>query len=198
MPKTVEMVHRFVSRLGVIDVDARSPQRGAELATVHDRRAFRAHRANQRGRLPRQPMAEENQTVGLLALQHHRVAFFAFLVVLRISDEHRIAFALGSGLDALQNQRKERVGDIRNRHDDFSGLQRAQVFGCRVGLVAQLLDRLENPAPRGRSHDARLAEHTGHGGRRHPSASGYFIDRGHSKNWCEPPYAAAIHLTVAR
>ena len=90
-------------------------------------------------------MAEKNQTVGLLAPQHHRVAFFAFLVVLRISDEHGIAFALGRGLDALQNQRKERVGNIRNRDNQLSGLQRAQIFGCGVGLIAQLLDRLENP-----------------------------------------------------
>ena len=39
-------------------------------------------------------MAEKNQAVGLLAPQHHRVALFALLVVLRIAHEHRVALAL--------------------------------------------------------------------------------------------------------
>ena len=49
-------------------------------------------------------MAEKDQAVGFLALQYQPVAFLALLVVLRVADEHGIAFALGGVFDALQNQ----------------------------------------------------------------------------------------------
>ena len=51
-----------------------------------------AHRgfisANHRCGFAGQTMAEKNQPVGFFAPQHHRVAFFALLVVLRVANEH--------------------------------------------------------------------------------------------------------------
>ena len=67
------------------------PRRGVELAAVDDRRAGRRHRAHQiAGRL-RQAVAEKDQAVGLLALQHQRVPLLALLVVLRVAEQHRVA-----------------------------------------------------------------------------------------------------------
>ena len=89
MAEAVEMVHRLGRRLGVVDVHARNAEARAELAAVDDRRAARAaHQRRARGFF-RQPMAEKDQAVGFLPLQHHRVALFALLVVLRVADAAR-------------------------------------------------------------------------------------------------------------
>ena len=128
MPKTVQVIHRFVGGFRVVDVHARNTERGAELAAVHDRRAPRLHHANHRRGFARKPMAEKNQPVSLFAPQHHRVALFAFLIVLRVADEHRVAFALGDGFDALEDQREERIGNIGDRHDQLPRPQGAKIF----------------------------------------------------------------------
>ena len=39
-------------------------------------------------------MAEHDQAVGLLALEHERIPILARLVVLRVAEQHRIALAL--------------------------------------------------------------------------------------------------------
>ena len=156
------------------------PRRGRELAAVDDRRAARRHRAHERGRLLRQPVAEEDQAVGFLALQHQRVAFFALLVVLRVADEHRIALALRGVFDALEDQRKERVGDVRHGDEQLAGAQRAQVLGGGVRLVAEALDRLHDLAARVGRDDARLAQHARDGGGRDAGALGDFVDVGHA------------------
>ena len=89
-------------------------------------------------------MAEKDQAVGFFLFQHLRVSFFAHLVVLRVADEHGVAVLLGGILDALKNQRKERIGDVGNGHEQLARLERPQVLGHRVGGVAQALDRLQH------------------------------------------------------
>ena len=126
--ETVEVVHRFGRGLGVVDVDARDAELRAELAAVDDRRAARRHRADERRGFLRQAMAEDDQAVGLLALQHQRVALFPLLVVLGVAEQHRIAVPLGRVFDALEDQREKRVRDVRNRDQQLAGAQRPQVL----------------------------------------------------------------------
>ena len=73
-------------------------------------------------------MAEKDQAVSFLALQHLCVTLFAFFLVLRIADENVVALALGGVFDAFENQREEWVRDVRNRHDQLAGSQRPQRF----------------------------------------------------------------------
>ncbi len=73
-------------------------------------------------------MAEEDQSVGFLPLQHERVAVFARLVVLRVAEEHRVALALRGLFDALENQREKWIGDVRHRDEQLSGSKRAEVL----------------------------------------------------------------------
>ena len=124
------------------------------------------HRADQRRRFRRQAMAEHDQAIGFLALQHQRVAILARLVVLRVAEQHRVAVALRRVLDSLEDEREERVGDVGHGDEQLAGAERAQVLGGGVRGVVEQLDRLHHPAPRVGRDDARLAEHArdGRGG----------------------------------
>ena len=59
-------------------------------------------------------MAEKNQPFGLLSLKDQRVKFLALLIVADISEEHRITFPVRGVLDTLDDQREERIRDIRH------------------------------------------------------------------------------------
>ena len=48
-------------------------------------------------------MAEKNETIRFTPLQHRRVAFLAFEVVLGISDKNGVSLALRRVFDALQD-----------------------------------------------------------------------------------------------
>jgi hypothetical protein len=65
-------------------------------------------------------VAEEDQTIGFASLQHQGIPLFAVVVVLRVTEEHRVAGAQGRGLDALQDQGEERVGDIGNGDEQLA------------------------------------------------------------------------------
>ena len=120
VPEAIEVVHRIGRGRRVVDVHAGDAEARAELAAVDDRRAAGRHRADERRRFLRQAVAEEDQAVGLLALQHQRVAFLALLVVLRVAEQHGVAFALRGVFDALEDQREERVRDVRHGHEQLS------------------------------------------------------------------------------
>src|SRR5687768_16804234 len=114
MAELVYVIHRQACRLGVVDMHARHAKRRAELAGVHDRRMEWRRGLDEAGGLPRQPMSEEDQSIGVLAAYHLSVALFTALVVLRVAEQYRVAFALGGVLDPLQEERKERVGNVGN------------------------------------------------------------------------------------
>ena len=128
MAERVQMIHRLGGGRGIVDVHARDSELWAELAAVDDRRASRGaiERTSSR-RCLRQAMAEEDQAVGFLAPEHQRVAFLAFLVVLRVAEQHGIALALRRFLDAPKDQREERVGDVRHGHEQLARSERPQV-----------------------------------------------------------------------
>jgi hypothetical protein len=42
------------------------------------------------------------------------------LAVLRVADEHVVAFASRRILDAFENEREERIGDVGNRDDHLA------------------------------------------------------------------------------
>ena len=148
VPQVVEQVHRVGGRARVVDVHARDAEPRVELAAVDDRRAARRRAARQRrGRLG-QAMAEEDQAVGLLAVQHEGVALLAAFVVLRVADEHRVVFALRGVLDALEDEREERVRDVGDGDEQLAGAGGAQVLRGRVRNVAEDVDGLEDLQPR--------------------------------------------------
>ena len=63
-------------------------------------------------------------------------------VVHHVGHEHEVAARRGAGLDALQDGREHRVGDVRHQHADGVGAAGAQGRGRAVGPVAQALRRL--------------------------------------------------------
>ena len=176
MAEIVEQVHHVGGGAGVVDVDAGDAEARVELAAVDDRRAARRGGVGEGGGGARQAMAEENQPVGLLAVQHQRVALLAALVVLRVADQHRVVVALRRFLDALQDQREERIGDVGHRDQQLAGARRAQVLGGRVGNIAERFDGLEDLELGADRDDVGTAEHPRDGGRGHPGAFGDFVD----------------------
>ncbi len=165
---------------GVVDVDAGDAEARVIFAAVDHRRDPRRGRFDQRGRFLRQAMAEENQAVRLLALQHQGVALFAAFVVLRIAEEHRVAFPLRGIFDPLQDEREEGIGDVRHGHQQLAGAGGAQVFRRGIGRVAEGIDRFHHLEPGGFGDDARLAEHARDGGGRHTRALRDIVDGGHT------------------
>ena len=91
---------------------------------------------------------EEDEAVGLAPLQHQRVLLLAFVVVLGVAEQHRVAGAQRRALDALQDQREERVGDVGDGDQHLAGAQRAQALGGGVRRVAERLDRRHHRGPR--------------------------------------------------
>ena len=136
-----------------------TPRFRAELATIDHRRTQRGHGPYQLRRDLRQPMAEKNQAVRFLAPEHQRVAFLAVGIVLGVANQHRIALALRRVFDALQDQREERIRDVRNHDQDFSRPSGAEVLGGGVRRVAEMFDRLEHPESGAGGHDVRAAEY---------------------------------------
>ena len=177
--QAIEMRHRFGGRLGVVDVDARQPQPRAEFAAVDDRRAPRGDALHQRRRLFRQPVAEEDQAVGLLPLEHFRVAFLPLLLVLRVADQHVVPLALRRVLDALEDEREEGVRDVGDGDNQLAGAQRAQALGDRVRREAEAFDRLQDAPAGARRDDVRAAQDTRDGRGRDTGALGDFVDGGH-------------------
>ena len=176
----IQIVHRLGGRLGVVDVDAGDAEPRRELAAVDDRRAPRRHRPHQRRRFLRQPMAEEDQAVGFLPLEHQRVAILARLVVLRVAEQHGVAFALRGVFNSLENQREKWVGDVGHRDEQLAGAQRAQVLGRGVRRVVEELDGLHHFAAGVGRDDVGLAQDTGNGGGGDAGAFGDLVDVGHS------------------
>ena len=115
-----------------------------------------------------------------LRLQHQRVAILALLVVLRVAEQHRVAFALRGVFNALEDQREEWIRDVRDGDEQLAGAQRAQVLGRGVRRVIEELDGLHHFAARIGRDDIRLAEDAGDGGGGDAGAFGDLVDVGHS------------------
>ena len=174
-----QVIHGLEGRLGVVDVHARHAQARAELAAVHHRRLAVRQRPHQARRRLRQPVAEEDQAVGFAALQHERVLLLALLVVLGVAEQHRIPGALRGALDALQDHREERVGDVGHGDQQLAGAQRAQALGGGVGGVAQRVDGLHDRRPGGGVDELGPGQHPRHGGRRDPGFPCHVANRRH-------------------
>ena len=124
-------------------------------------------------------MSEEDQPVGFLSLQHLRVALLLLLAVLRVADQHVVAFASRRVLDAFENEREERIGDVGNRDDHLAGAHRPQVFRNGVRCEAEALDRLQHfPASPG-CDDVRMAQDTGNRCGRNAGALSDFVNGCH-------------------
>jgi hypothetical protein len=124
-------------------------------------------------------VAEHDQTVSFLTLEHERVAILALLVVLRIAEQHGVAFTLRRVFNSLENQRKKWIGDVRHGDEQLARAQRAQVFRRGVRLVVEELDRLHHFTARVGRHDTGLAQDTGDRGRGDAGALGDLVDVGH-------------------
>ena len=127
-------------------------------------------------------MTKKNQPVSLFAPQHHRVPLFAFLVVLRVPDEHRVAFALGRRFDALENQREERIGNVGDRDDQLPRFQRAEIFRRGIRLVSEALDGLNAHGAACFGDDIGAAQHARDGGGGNSRAFGDLVNCWHGKN----------------
>ena len=103
-------------------------------------------------------MAEEDQAVRFLPLQHQRVALFALLVVLRVAEQDGMPFALRRVLDALEDQREERVGDVGDRDEQLAGPKRPQVLGGGIRRVGHDLHRVQDAAAGFGRHHLRTAQ----------------------------------------
>ncbi len=158
MADRVQMFHGLGGRTVVVDVDARHTEGRAELTTIDHRRTKRGHGSDELRRDLRQPMAEKNEAVRFLAPQHQGVAFLAVGIVLGVANQHRITLALRRVFDALQDQREERIRDVRDHDQDFSRPSGAEVLGGGVRRVAEMFDRLEHPESGAGGHDFRAAE----------------------------------------
>src|SRR3546814_7512543 len=96
---------------------ARHPERRRELAAVDDRRAAAVAVEDPRQRR-RQPMAQEDDAVGLAPVQHLRILLLAVAFVAGIAQQHGTARLLRRFLHPANAVGKERVGDIGNGDDD--------------------------------------------------------------------------------
>src|SRR3546814_12516066 len=92
---------------------ARHPERRRELAAVDDRRAAAVAVEDPRQRR-RQPMAQEDDAVGLAPVQHLRILLLAVAFVAGIAQQHGIARPLRRFLHPANDVGNERVGDIWN------------------------------------------------------------------------------------
>src|SRR5215813_10385498 len=101
------MIHCFVSRFRVVDVNAWNAKAWTEFASIDYGSAARCHCPDQGRDFLRKTMAEENESVSFFALQHLCVTSFALHVVLRVADEYRVALAQCRVFDALKDQRKK-------------------------------------------------------------------------------------------
>jgi hypothetical protein len=192
VPEAIEMGHRFGRGPGIVDVNARDAEARAEFAAVDDRRAARRRRLDQGRRFLGQPVAEKDQAVGFLALQHQGVALFTLGVVLGVAEQHRVAAALGRVFDPLQDLGKERVGDVRNGDDQLPGAEGSKVRRYEVGREAETLDLLQHLLAGFRRDHIRPAEHPGDGGGGNAGALGDFVDRGHPVRRQFYPLADAV------
>ncbi len=137
---------------------ARDAEPRVELAAVDDRRAARRGGARERRGGLRQAVAEKNQAVRLLAVQHERVALLPPFVVLGVPDEHRVVFALRGILDALEDEREKRVRDVGDGHQQLAGARPPEILGGGIRDVAQDVDGLEDLQPRLDGDDIRVAQ----------------------------------------
>ena len=103
-------------------------------------------------------MAEDDQAVGLLPLQHQRVAVLARFVVLRVAEQHGVAVALGGVFNPLKNERKKWIRDVGHRDEQCARAERAQIFRRGVRRVVEQLYGLQDLAAGVGRDDARLAE----------------------------------------
>ena len=124
-------------------------------------------------------MAEEDQAIGLPPLEHFRVPLLAFLFVLRVADQHAVAFTLRGFFNALENQREERVGDVRHRHNQFAGAMLTQVLGNGVWREAEALHGLQHFPACARGDNIGPAQHPRDGCGRHAGPFGDVVDSGH-------------------
>jgi hypothetical protein len=157
--QAVQVIDRLGRGPGVVDVDAGDAQPRAEFAPVDDRGASRRQAFHQRRSFLGQAMAEKNQAIGLLALEHRGVTLFALVIMLRVAEEDGVPPALRRVLDALQDLGEERVGDVGHRDQQLARAQRAQVRGRGIRRVAEPLDRLHHLLARSRRDHVGSAEH---------------------------------------
>src|ERR1700728_4616721 len=105
-------------------------------------------------------MAEENQSLGFLSLKNQCIALLAFLIVADIAEEHRITLPVRRVLDTLDDQREERIRDIRYRHEQLAGPECAQAPGRSIRRVAQCLDGALDLAAGDFRYDIRVTQGT--------------------------------------
>src|SRR5689334_4677118 len=103
MAQFVQMTYRLARRRCIVDVRAGYSKPWTELATVYDRCGEGAFSCPC-GQCFRQPMTEENETIGFLTLQHQGITLLAFRTVSRVSEQYRISFPLCCLLDSPNNQ----------------------------------------------------------------------------------------------
>jgi hypothetical protein len=93
-------------------------------------------------------MSEKDQAVGLLLKQHLRVSLLARRVVLRVTDEHGVAGLQGRVLNALEDQREKRIGNVGDCDQNLARPLRAEILGGGVRRVTELFDRAHHTGPR--------------------------------------------------
>ena len=162
----------------VVDVRAGDRQPGAELAAVHDGGSG-AECRNHLSQGVRQAVAEEDQTVGLLAQQHLRVLLLAGLLVAGVAQQDGIAGCGGGFFDTPDHLREERVGDVGDGDQDLVGAQGAERLGGQVGDVAQVNNRRPDPRARRLRHPLRRTQHPRDRRGGDPGAARNILYRGH-------------------
>ncbi|MNN13840.1 hypothetical protein D3C81_1268860 [compost metagenome] len=130
------MFHHRARGGGVVDVDAGDAQRRVELASIDHRRGG-AQLLDDVARRRREAMPQHDQTIGLVAPEHLRVALFAVGLMLGIAQQNGVADRLRGILRALQDLGEEWIGDIRDGNQDLAAALGLERPGNRVGDIAQ-------------------------------------------------------------
>ncbi len=161
VPQSVQVLHHSARGGRVVDVDAGDAQRGIELAAI-DHRCSGTSLLDNLARRRRQAMPQHDQTIGLVAPEHLRVALLALGQVLGVAQQDGIANGLRRILRALQDLREERVGDVRHGDQDLAAALGLECPGHRVGHVAQRSSGLLDARASSRQHFVRPGKRSRH------------------------------------
>ena len=158
-----EVLDHLLHRGVLVDVD-RAQARVAALERDDDDRHAAVEQLRRDGRS--RGHGGEDDPVDAPADQRPHLGGLGGRVVLGLGDEHREAVAVGTPLDLQGDrgvERVQRVGD-----DDPEGARRAPLErpGDLVLAVAELVDRLEHPAPGRLGHGRRRVQDVRDGGHR--------------------------------
>ena len=175
VPEQEEMLGGQPPAQAMVGGDARQPARAGGIGVEeHDRHRHTgqplrvpAGRARRRDDEPVHAALEEEVEVGELALR----------VIGRVPEHDAIAAGVRLVLDGADDEREERIGDVRHQQAERPGLATLQRAGDGGRGVVELADRGEDalagrgPRDGGAGHDAR------HGRGRHPGTARDVDDR---------------------